>query len=166
MTVIYHYNACYIQRLLSISILCVLWSKVAMKLPPQDCGTSLSQHEHMHSEAGSITRISWSLQKHVLKSIYIWQVYTRYIIVYVCHINSAGLFLFSCSAAARIRACLVSSARWDASDLDFLLNLSVLVTKSPSIQSWGLTKFHIHGVTHACSLACTVATKFKSLLIS
>ena len=46
------------------------------------------------------------------------------------------------SSAAILRAFLVSQARLDVSDLDFLRILSVLATESPLTLGWGLPKFH------------------------
>jgi hypothetical protein len=52
--------------------------------------------------------------------------------VYVCHIWST----------ARFRAFLVSAARRDDSDLDWLRTVSVFATESLPIRGWGLPKFH------------------------
>ena len=46
------------------------------------------------------------------------------------------------SSSAILQAFLVSQARLDVSDLDFLLILSVLATESPPTLGWGLPKFH------------------------
>jgi hypothetical protein len=52
--------------------------------------------------------------------------------VYICHIWSTARFL----------AFLVSAARLDVSDLDWMRTTSVLATESPPIRGWGLPKFH------------------------
>ena len=52
------------------------------------------------------------------------------------------VYTYHMSSAAILRAFLVSQARLDVSDLDFLRILSVLATESPPTLGWGLPKFH------------------------
>ena len=52
------------------------------------------------------------------------------------------VYTYHMSSAAILRAFLVSQARLDVSDLDFLRILSVLATESPLTLGWGLPKFH------------------------
>ena len=64
----------------------------------------------------------------------------RYILgvyqVYVYHITYAAILL----------AFLVSQARLDVSDLDFVRIRSVLATESPPTLGWGLPKLHIQSL--------------------
>ena len=52
------------------------------------------------------------------------------------------VYIYHITYAAILQAFLVSQARLDVSDLDFLRILSVFATESPPTLGWGLPKFH------------------------
>ena len=100
--------------------------------------TNQIQHAQMHYEAGDST---WS-PPNESKAFFTEHSYMTGICqVYACHIFQLDASE-SASAARLFRACRVSQARRDVSDLDFLRILSVLATESPPTRGWGLPKFH------------------------
>ncbi len=128
-----------------------------MKLPPQ---VRASMYRCI------LRREASRCLKHVFLSTCIWQVYIRYMYVISIQLDSS-------SSAARFRACLVSLARRDASDSDFLWILSVLITERPPIRGWGLPSHPgvdlINMAAPAWSLACTQAvstSEFEGLYLS
>jgi hypothetical protein len=98
-----------------------------------DATAIMSQNSHVQ-----ITSMAGDMKSSLKMQFYSACISDRYIPgifqVYTYHISSAAI----------LRAFLVSQARLDVSDLDFLQILSVLATESPPTLGWGLPKFHSH----------------------
>ncbi len=130
MTGIFHDLYRYIPRLLHVLIHCGFVTNETMKMPPQ---VRSSIHGYMTRRGTA---------RDPLQSIFTEQSYMTGIYqVCSCHIFQLDASK-SASAARSFRACRVSQARLDVSDLDFLRILLVLATKRPPIQGWSLPKFH------------------------